>query len=203
MRTFGMTNSNACTLETEASRIIERIVELLDETHVSDQVDHRLDRAEKLYWAAKSTSPPMTFHGTIATFVLHLYRYGLRMVRTLSPEQALSEAIHLLNAGSNAGGYDEACVAANDGDINAICQQIVETLRVRERRNYTSWVLSNHLTACDWPMRLAIASAILGQPAWRAARNGLLADRLAAALDWFIIKDIETRTAATPALRRT
>lgn len=198
-----MTSSDARTLELKAHRIITRIADQLDDAQVSARVDGRLDRAATQYLAAAPKAPPMTFHETIATFVQHLYRYGLRLPRTLSREQSLAEAIFLLNASANTGGYDAARVAANYGEISDICQQITDFVKARERRNYTYWVLSTHLDACDWPMRLAIADAILGQPAWRAVGSGLQADRLAGSLDQLIIKDLETRIAATPAIRRT
>jgi hypothetical protein len=138
---------------------------LLGEERMASEVDKPIDEAAQAFqWKIKMPISYSDFKRVIAEFVRHLYRYGLRLPRQLSDQEAFTEAVSLLRwnyEGVYTKGYDGAVIDATSGDIQEIEMVLYglgETVKMLERQKYVQWVFLSNIDPLDWNNRCQLAS---------------------------------------------
>jgi len=178
-----------------AAKIISAILAALDEEAIEVRIDQPLIEALGQFHVPEVV--PFTaasFHRAIGLVVSHVYAHGLGLKQSLSPGQAVAEALSILDRsyqGASGRGYDAAFLDASqqppggmDGVLNSIVWSILET----ERAKYIQWVFDSRLSGADWPLRCEIAELILNQsadlltPVLRRCSPAQLADAIPALL---------------------
>ena len=100
-----MSNSDA---EPNVSCILDRVLELLDESYLKDHLDTPIEKAAGTFTCCEKLAAPFSkrqFLEFMANFVVHMYLHALPVSQVLSPAQARAEAIELHE---QACGYDSA-----------------------------------------------------------------------------------------------
>jgi hypothetical protein len=164
-RSLVMTNSEC---EPFAEKVLEDIMELLDEERISREVDTPIDQAVQTFrLRIKKPLSHGGFNRVIDEFVRHLYRTGLRLPRELTHGEALTEAVYLLEntyRGVYTSGYEGALLDARDGTlegVESVLSRLGESIKVIEREKYTRWALIAHVERLDWSTRYRLVLAYL------------------------------------------
>ena len=152
----------------QADNTLERILALLDEARVRNEVDEPIDAAVATFsFEEVQAASHRRFHQVISGFVQHVYRHGVEPHQELSSAQASAEAIALLErgyCGAQGRGYDAALVDAaslrHDG-LSLVLAQLAEIIKDDERRKYTHWVFAASLDPLAWSDRCRIAELLL------------------------------------------
>jgi len=148
----------------QADNTLERILALLDEARVRNEIDEPIDAAVAAF---ESSASRRRFHQVISGFVQHIYRHGVEPHQELSSTQASAEAIALLErgySGAQARGYDAALLDAvnpRHNGIEVILAQLAEIIKDNERRQYTHWVFASCLGRLAWSERCRVAGLLL------------------------------------------
>jgi len=149
-------------------QVLDNIMELLDADRMAIEIDEPLNEAAQSF--QEEVPAPIThsaFNQAVSAFVRHVYSCGLRLPRNLSGEEALSEAIHILNKcyeGVNTWGYDGAlrdATCANLEGLELVLFRLAESLRELERAKYVEWVFASNLYALEWEIHHQVVSAFL------------------------------------------
>jgi hypothetical protein len=153
-----------------AEKIIDFLTEKLSQERIVSEID------EPIYNAIQSFSlkiaTPVThssFNHIIAAFVRHIFEFGLRLPRYLSDQQALSEAVSMLEKhyhGTHVKGYDGALLdaAGNSGEGTELVLSILaEAIKAVQRKKYVESVFALYLDHLDWAQKLQIVSAYVEQ----------------------------------------
>jgi predicted nucleotidyltransferase len=143
------------------------LCELLDERHITNAVDEPIDAAVSSF-KHHNTEPLSleSFHGLISEFVAHLYERGLRCPQILNPQQALAEALSILERSyqnGNSLGYTGAALDGTEPASNCVDYvlfSIAEAIKCRQRANYSMWVFAKHLDPTDWENKIRIADLL-------------------------------------------
>jgi hypothetical protein len=91
----------------------------------------------------------------------------LRLPRSISASQALTEAVSILERGyqnAHAGGYDAAFLDAVNPEQNGIVvvlSGITEAIKATERKKYANWVFKSCIDQSDWYLKCRIAECLL------------------------------------------
>ena len=107
------------------------------------------------------------FNRVIADFVSGIYQKGLRLPRHLSGQEALTEAVSLLEKyyqGIDSKGYDGALLdaAGNDQEgLGYVLSQLAESIKTVERDKYVRWVFADTIDQSDWEALRRIAATYL------------------------------------------
>jgi len=154
-----------------AEAILDRLLALGAEESIRQTIDEKLLRAFHAYeLRVPSPITRMTFHRTLAEFVLHLYGQGLCIPRRLSPEEALAEALSILEETyREEGGYEVVCwqmVGEGQDALELVLERIGETLRQRQQHQYLQWVFASQIDPLDWQTRHALTRILLHR--WKA-----------------------------------
>lgn len=151
-----------------AEKAIDTLVSLLNEQRISRKIDAPIDAAvQEFQFDVKAPFSHSDFNRIIGAFVGHLYQKGLRLPRHLSEEEALTEAISLLERyyqGVNSKGYDGALMdGAGDSleGLEYVLFHLAESIKAVERNKYVQWVFFNIVDQSDWEARQRIAAAYL------------------------------------------
>jgi len=140
--------------------IVATICILLDEDTVNSKVGELLEYAHQQFQL--EVTVPIThaeFNRVIATFIQHLYEKGIRLPRTLSYQEALAEAVFILDRyydNDEAREYDGAlldAVGKNKEGIEMVLAQMTEALKTQEQMKYINWVFTCHIDCLDWETR--------------------------------------------------
>lgn len=152
------------------SSVIDRIKMLLAEQRLHEAIDAPLDEAAASFQPlATPTASRESFHRVLGDFVTHVYERGLPMPKKLSRQQALAEAIALLEAGYQGvrcygyeGAYRDAMDPALDGTV-LVLSELNEIIKTIEREKYLQWVFAEVLAPLDWLSRCRVAQTLLDQ----------------------------------------
>jgi len=173
-----MTNFNS---KLKAEKILNKILQLLDEELLKKQLDERIDRAITTFqFDSQKQFSLQTFHKVISDFIKHLYEHSVILPKKLSPSQACSEAISTLEQyyqGSHSNGYYAAYLDASNSQINGI--QIIltslgEIIKIIERQKYIKWVFSSNIDPSDWQTKCHITEIFI--------------ERFKSSLPYFVLK---------------
>jgi hypothetical protein len=151
-----------------AQDLIDSLRNLLCEERIAREVDDPLDQAEGSFQIeVKFPVSHADFNRVITEFVRHLYLKGLRLPRCLSHEEALSEAIFILERhyqGGYTSGYDQALLdAASTGleGVEFVLSRLAASVKEIEREKYVKWVLVDKVGRLDWQTRRRLVSTYL------------------------------------------
>jgi hypothetical protein len=160
-----MTNSEQ---NLSSEKILDTIINLLNEDRVVREIDEPIDLTVKAFQI--KTKLPLShsdFNRVIAEFVRRIYQKGLRLPRHLSDQEALAEAVSLLEnyyQGINSSGYDDALLdaAGNDQEgLGYVLSQLAESIKAVEREKYVHWVFFSTIDQSDWEIRRRITATYL------------------------------------------
>jgi hypothetical protein len=149
---------------------IDTIMDLLNEEQMVRAIDERIDLAVKAFQLkVKVPLSHSDFNRVITGFVRDLYRKGLRLPRHLSEQEALAEAVSLLEKyyqGMHTRGYDGAVLDAAGDDLEGleyVLSQLAESIKAVEREKYVKWVFADTVDQSDWETCRCIAATYLMQ----------------------------------------
>lgn len=150
-------------IEQHAAVIIETLIKLLDEAHLVRRIDQPIE-------AALASFHPSTIvlrshkevHAVVAAFVQHLWHSDPVCPREISRDQALDEAVALLQGSYGDWPYSAYMVAVTDAldearGIHWVMESLANGIKRRRRAEYRHWALVQQLDPCDWETQLAIA----------------------------------------------
>jgi hypothetical protein len=149
-------------------QVLDNIMELLDVDRMAIEIDEPLNQAAQSF--QQEVPVPIThpaFNQVVSAFARHVYSCGLRLPRNLSGEEALSEAIHILNKyyeGVNTWGYDGALLDATSANLEGlelVLFRLAESLKELERTKYVEWVFASNLYPLEWEMHHQVVFAFL------------------------------------------
>jgi len=158
--------------EREASqdKVLEKIMALLEEERIVREVDKPIDEAVEVFQLKIKTPVSYSdFKRVISEFVAHLHRWGLRLPRHLSDEEAFTEAAFLLRwhyEGVHTKGYDGALLDATSGNLEGlemVLSRVADSVKTCEREKYVEWVFVSNIDQLDWGAKYQLASAYLMQ----------------------------------------
>ena len=141
-----MTNSEQ---NLSSEKILDTIIDLLNGERMTREIDEPIDLTVKAFQI--KTKLPLShsdFNRVIAEFVRRIYQKGLRITRHLSDQEALAEAVSLLEnyyQGIDSRGYDGALLDATGNDqesLGYVLSQLAESIKAVERKKYVQWVFS-------------------------------------------------------------
>ena len=163
-----MTPNDFDTLRDSASRILERLANLLDAENLAERIDGPIDRAFHRYnFPPESEISHVLFHRQTAEFIKFLYENASLPGGLLTLSQAHDEAIALLEQtyqGTYKDGYEGALLDALDPEQPGLCLvflRMVELIKARQRQKYTYWVASRHIDPADWRLKRTIAELLI------------------------------------------
>jgi hypothetical protein len=160
-----MTNSEQ---NLSSEKILDTIIDLLNGERMTREIDEPIDLTVKAFQI--KTKLPLShsdFNRVIADFVRRIYQNGLRLPRHLSDQEALAEAVSLLEnhyQGINSRGYDDALLDAGGNGQEGllyILSQLAETIKAIEREKYVQWVFFSTIDQSDWETRRRITATYL------------------------------------------
>lgn len=152
----------------EPIEIIDTICSLLDEETVNRKVNEPLEHANQEFQL--DVAVPITrveFNRVITAFIQHMYEKGIRLPRTLSFQEALAEAVFILNRyydNDKAEEYDGAlldAVSKSKEGIEMVLAEITEALKTQEQIKYINWVFTCHIDCLDWEAQKKIIISFL------------------------------------------
>jgi len=160
-----MTNSNT---KLKAEKILNKILQLLDEDLLKVQIDERINKAITTFkFNSEKQFSLQTFHKVISDFIKHLYENSLILPKKLSPSQACSEAISILEQhyqGAHSNGYYAAYLDASNPQINGIklvLTSLEEIIKIIERQKYIKWVFTTNINPSDWQTKYFITEVLI------------------------------------------
>lgn len=140
--------------------VLDRLRQLLSPQRIQQEVDEPIDHAISTYQENDAPSQSVQdFHRRMGAFVRHVFAKGLPAAAQLTDEQAIGEAIELLEDSDPMGGYDNALLDtldANRGGVSSILSLLGELLKLRQRNRYFRSVFVTELGSCDWNLRCRI-----------------------------------------------
>ena len=151
-----------------SENILDTIINLLNEERLVREIDEPIDLTVKAFQI--KTELPLShsdFNRVITEFVRRIYQKGLRLPRHLSDQEALAEAVSLLEnhyQGINSRGYDDALLDAGGNGQEGllyILSQLAETIKAIEREKYVQWVFFSAIDQSDWETRRRITATYL------------------------------------------
>ncbi len=160
-----MTNSEP---RAEAERIVEQLTTLLSEEDIARKIERPIEQAvEEFELQPHREVSHDLFHRTIARFVRHIHRHGLRCRRRLTRRQAHDRAISILSRsyqGDSYHGYEAALLDATSpghGGLRAVLRRLAENIKEKERAGYISWVFRSRMDPRRRPLREEVAGLLL------------------------------------------
>jgi hypothetical protein len=164
-----MTNSKS---ENDSTRIIEEVLELIDEDYLGQFIEKRIDEAAADFKFDRDAQiTHKTFICIIGDFVYQIYKTGLRPRQTLSVTQARAEAMAILSEcyGSTIdSAYDAAYLSLQNSKMDGydfILIQMLEAIKGMARERHLNWVYASRIIPLDWRTRCQIAEILLNR--WR------------------------------------
>ena len=153
----------------EAARVLEEILGLIDEDRLKAAIDEPIDGACLAFHMdpPSGTLTTRKFHEAISTFLCHLYAHGLQFRRKLSLVQGKVEAISMIERtyeNRYSRGYEAALIDATTAELDGISlvlSSLAEALKVLERQKYAKWVFAARLEVCDWRLKCEIAELLV------------------------------------------
>jgi hypothetical protein len=162
-----MTNSEQ---DLSSEKILDTIMNLLNEERMTREIDEPIDLTVKAFQI--KTDLPLShsdFNRVITDFVRRIYQKGLRLPRHLSDQEALAEAVSLLEnyyQGIDSRGYDDALLDATGNDqegILYVLSQMADSIKAAEREKYVQWVFFSTIDQSDWEIRRRITATYMAK----------------------------------------
>ena len=160
-----MTNSEQ---NLSSEKLLDTIMGLLNEERMARAIDERIDLAvETFELKVKVPLSHSDFNRLIAGFVRGIYQKGLRLPRHLSDQEALTEAVSLLEKyyqSIQIRGYDGALLDAAGNNLEGleyVLSQLEESIKAVEREKYKQWVFVDTIDQLDWEAHRCIAATYL------------------------------------------
>ena len=157
-------------VHSRATRILDRLIDLLDEERLTHLIDEPIDQAlEDFRFPDAAEYSQELFHRTFAGFLQQLYGKALQPGRRISTSAALDEAISILEhdyRGMQASGYYGALLDAADpsqGGIQLVLARLAELVKNRRRQIYVRWVAARYIDPADWHTKCALAAMLIRQ----------------------------------------
>jgi len=139
-----------------SEKMLDDIINLLNEERVVREIDEPIDLTVKAFQLkVKVPFSHSDFNRVISGFVRDLYQKGLRLPRQLSDQEALIEAVSLLEKyyqGIDSMGYDGALLDARGNDqegLEYVLSQLAESIKTVERKKYERWVFADTVDQLD------------------------------------------------------
>lgn len=150
------------------TKVIENLLDLLNEDTMQREIDEPLDAAKQSFRIEPSdTISHLKFNQVIAAFIQHIYNEGSRLNRYLSYQEALAEAILLLQRyypNEYKEGYTTALIDASSGGregLELVLSELTESVKVVEREKYIQWAFTTNIDHLDWGLRCRIVDAYI------------------------------------------
>jgi len=160
-----MTNSEQ---NLSSEELLDTIMGLLNEERMAREIDERIDLAVETFQVkVKVPLSHSDFNRLIAGFVRGIYQKGLRLPRHLSDQEALTEAVSLLEKyyqSIQIRGYDGALLDAAGNNLEGleyVLSQLEESIKAVEREKYVQWVFTDTVDQLDWEAHRRIAATYL------------------------------------------
>jgi hypothetical protein len=148
--------------------VVNAILELLTEERISSEIDEPMEQAAQSFrFKVEGGISHSVFNRAIAEFVRHIYEKGIRLRRHLSEEEALGEAIFLLEHSSNQGlpmDYEANLVNITNSKLESlelVLLELGEAVKAAERQKYIAWVFAYHVDQLDWKTRCFVVKTYL------------------------------------------
>lgn len=197
----------------QATQIIQKVFQLLDEERIQKQIDEPIEQAVKQFQFHSETPPTrQEFHRILGDFVRRLYEFGLPLRQTLSASQALNEAVAILQHGyvsQSAQGYEAAlldCKYPHQNGIEFVLRQMAEAVKAGERQKYFNWIFARYIDTLDWQMKCRIAEMLLQRgkdflpPELLHCPPAQFADHCRALFQFYLKTETLYRQIATPSI---
>jgi len=151
----------------KVSRIINRIIHLLDDENIHRKIEAPVDRVLEQYPIdlAKPFSTAY-FHEVLADFVRQVSRSAKPVKQNLTVPEAAAEAMRLLDRyeGQGSFGYEAALYDATDDEdkgLQWVVAQMAEIIKKEERQKHVEYVLSRHVDPHDWRLKCAVVEVLM------------------------------------------
>ena len=151
-----------------SEKLLDTIMDLLNEERMAREIDECIDLAVETFQVkVKVPLSHSDFNRLIAGFVRGIYQKGLRLPRHLSDQEALTEAVSLLEKyyqSIDIGGYDGALLDAAGNNLEGleyVLSQLAESIKAVEREKYMKWVFVDTVDQLDWETHRRIAATYL------------------------------------------
>ena len=177
--------------------IIERVLERLDEKHLSRLIDEIVDRAAAAF--DYGTAGKMTHSAFIkltGQCVSDIYENAA--LRRLSGPYAEAEALALLANGypnTSGDGFSAAYLDSID-DIVTVLVNLAEIIKTEMRSRYIRWVCRHYLAGLSWPLKSDLVDRVKSRwPFLPESIQGLPSGQLANHIDELMITVATTQHA--------
>lgn len=150
--------------------LLNTVLSLLEEEFLRHAIDEPIQRAAAGFLLPSPNPPPHGVHSfldLIAAYISHLYQYGLKPARVLTPCQSRKEAVCLLNSlyvGGSGRGFERAyldCLSEGEFRVEYILIQLAESLKNTLRTRHIQSVLNTHVLCLEWEKRRAVVELCL------------------------------------------
>ena len=158
----------------QASSILDEVLGLLDETVLEERIYAPIDRALIGFRIRNVTEEPINEHrfiDIVTQFMVHMYKRGVPLSRTLSLAQARAEAIDLLERhyqGLHANGYAHALLDARrlgEEGTELVLADMAAAMKAIHQERYLDWVVARHIAPLNWQTKRDLVRALLER--WR------------------------------------
>jgi len=151
-------------------KVLDRLSNLLSDEHIAKIIDEPMDLAAHTFQVTIALPiNSLKFKHIISAFVRHLYQIALPLPRYLSGQEALTEAVYLLESyyqNEGARGYDGAlfdAVSTNIEGFELLLSRLTESIRSAERAKYVKRAFADNFFNLDWKQQHRIVSLYLRQ----------------------------------------
>ncbi|MCX7013943.1 MAG: hypothetical protein NTW86_15560 [Candidatus Sumerlaeota bacterium] len=155
----------SCDSDEPARDIVERAIALLDDERIRREIDEPIDSVVETFEYDELEALSLRgFHDSIAEFVRRVYTHGLRCRHDLTREEALAEAIFVLESGYRSArttGYAGACFDAANAEpsgMPSIIGQMAEWIKARHRDMHNRRILDRCISPSDWASKRRVAA---------------------------------------------
>jgi len=158
-----------CSPGEKAEEALDNVIRMLDASAIRDTIDLPIDMAAANFVldSIPETIGPAYIAEAAGSFVRHIYRTGIQPPRNLHNHQAEAEAVFLIEAGYEGTvfrGYEgaarDAALYGIEG-LEKIMSAVADTVKQRQRRQYTNWVLRRHVESLSLQEKRHMTDAIL------------------------------------------
>lgn len=157
-----------CVLRKKVEPRLVRAIELLSHRYSQEIVETPLDRASASFAPDSDMDADRSPHGMLrlaAAFVQHIFRFGTRIRRELTNEQAETEVLAMLQhySGPSCRGPEALCIEYADlGEVGPkyVCQFLLNSVKSFEISNHRRRVIEELLESMSWQEKITAVACI-------------------------------------------
>ena len=160
-----MTNSKA---ERQAEAILSEVFGLISEEYLQARIDGPIERAAATFdFDQVGPVHHKIFIEVTRDFVRHVYQKAVWGWENISAEEAVTEAVAILEEGYQAAygqGYYTAFLDASNPNLiglEYVLAQMGRHISERARTRHIRWVCASRIELAEWPTRCLIAEILL------------------------------------------